>query len=114
MQNTKQKVKEGEEIKPKLENVVSLACSNLEDAEITPKMQVEEKVIRLAKIASELKKKVTQLEENIRSSTPLEVLEKRREATIEATKKIEGAKMICAKVVDQVSQNWEPLMDDEQ
>ena len=45
MQNTKQKVKAGEESKLKLGNGVNLACSNLEDDEITQEMYVEDKVI---------------------------------------------------------------------
>ena len=40
------------------------------------------------------------------------MLEKRRKVAIEVAKKIEGAKEICAKVVDQVSQTWEALIDD--
>ena len=41
-------------------------------------------------------------------------MEKIREATIEAMNKIEESKEVCAKAVDQVSQTWEALMDDEQ
>ena len=113
MQNTRQKVREGEESKPKLENIVNLACLNLEDAKISPKMQVKDKVIRLGKIAVDLRKRITKLEENVRLSTPPEVMEKIRDAAIEAGKKIEEVEEICAKVVNQVSQTWEALMDDE-
>ena len=37
----------------------------------------------------------------------------RRDATTTATNNIENSKHACAKVVDQVSQTWETLMDDE-
>ena len=50
----------------------------------------------------------------MRPGTPPEVLESRRDATTQAAKRIEEAEETCAKVVDQVSQNWEALMDDEQ
>ena len=76
-------------------------------------MQIKYKVIQLGKIMTELRRKVTKLEEQVKLSIPIEVLEKRREAKIEAANKIEEAKEICAKVVNQVSQTWEALMDDE-
>ena len=38
MQNTKQKVRVGEESKNKLKNIINLACSDLEDVEILHEM----------------------------------------------------------------------------
>ena len=77
-------------------------------------MAPDTKVTRLGAIVEDLRRKVTQLEEQVKPSTPLQVIEERREVAIEAAKKIEETEMICAKVVDKVSQTWEPLMDDEQ
>ena len=42
---------------------------------------------------------------------PPQVIEERREATIEVVKNIEEVEEICSKVVDQVSQTWEAIMD---
>ena len=42
------------------------------------------------------------------------MLERRRDAAAQVVKRIEEAEETCAKVVDQVSQTWEALMDDEQ
>ena len=81
---------------------------------ITEEMALDTKVSRLGEIAVDLRKKVTQLEEQIRPNTPPEVLEKRGQTTIEAVKKIAEAEEICAKAVDQVSQTWEALMGDVQ
>ena len=61
----------------------------------------------------DLKKKWVQLEEKRRPSTPLEVMEWRRDVATQAVKEIENAKKTCDKVMDQVSQTWEALMDDE-
>ena len=59
-----------EESKLKLENVINLVCTNLNDEEITAKMHIEDKVIRLGKIPVDLRKQVTQLEEQLKPSTP--------------------------------------------
>ena len=75
-------------------------------------MPSEDKVLRLVKIAVDLRKKVTQMEEQRRPSTPPEVLESRRDAATQAVKRIEEAEKTCAKVVDQVSYTWESLIDD--
>ena len=50
----------------------------------------------------------------MRPSTPLKVLEERRKKTIEVVKKIEYVEALCAKVVEQFSQTWEALIDDEE
>ena len=47
-------------------------------------------------------------------STPLEELEERRNETIEFAKIIEEVEELCAKAVEQVSQTWEALIDDEE
>ena len=52
------------------------------------------------------------MELQVKPSTPPEVLEERRKATIEAEKRIEEAEALCAKAVEQVSQTWEALIDD--
>ena len=39
-------------------------------------------------------------------------MEDRRKAAIEAVNKIEEVEAICVKVVDQVSQDWESLIED--
>ena len=77
-------------------------------------MAPDTNVAQLGEIVKYLRKKATQLEEQVKPRTPPQVIEERREAVIEAAKKIEEAETICAKVVDKVSQTWEPLMDDEQ
>ena len=41
------------------------------------------------------------------------MLERRRNVATQATKRREEAEEACAKVVDQVSQTWEALMDDD-
>ena len=56
---------------------------------------------------TDLRNRVIQLQEKVQPSTPPKVLEKRRGVAVEATKKIEEAKEICAKDVDQVSHTWE-------
>ena len=66
-------------------------------------MPSEDKVLRLVKIAVDLRKKVTQMEEQRRPSTPLEVLESRRDAATQAAKRIEEVEKTCAKAVYQVS-----------
>ena len=80
---------------------------------ITKEMAPNAKVAQLAKIVYDLRKKVTNIEEQVRPSTPTKVMEKSRDTTIEAAKRIEEAKEICAKAVNQVSQTLEALMDDE-
>ena len=67
-------------------------------------MPLEDKVLRLGKIATDLRRKVTNLEEKKRPKTPLEVLESRRDTITQATKRIEEAEETCDKVVNQVSQ----------
>ena len=66
-------------------------------------MPLEDKVLRLGKIATDLRRKVTNLEEKKRPKTPLEVLKSRRDTTTQATKRIEEAEETCDKVVNQVS-----------
>ena len=66
MQRTQQKVREEEESKQKLTNIINIACSNLKDIEILQEMPPEDKVVRLGKIVSNLRRKLTKLEEKIR------------------------------------------------
>ena len=56
MQRTKKKVREGEESKQKLENIINIACSNLKDVEILQQIPPEDKVLRLGKITNDLRK----------------------------------------------------------
>ena len=76
-------------------------------------MTLDAKVAQLVEIVADLRKKLTQLEEKRRPSRPLEVLESKRGTTTQVAKRIEAEKT-CAKAMDQVSQTWEALMDDEQ
>ena len=54
------------------------------------------------------------MELQVKSSTPPEVLEERRKIITEASKRIEEAVALRAKEVEQVSQLWEALIDDEE
>ena len=112
MQETQHKAKTWEVKKLRLDIAVYIACTNFNDAGITSEMVLEFKIIRLGEIEADLRKKVTELEEQVQLSTPLEVLEERRHTTTEAMKNIEEVEVVCANVVDQVSQAWEALMDD--
>ena len=47
-------------------------------------------------------------------STPPYVLEDHRKETTESAMKVEEAEALCSKVVEQVSQAWEALIDDEE
>ena len=75
MQKIKQKTKVREENKLKIENVINLSCTNLNDEEITVEMHIEENMIRLGKIADDLRRKVTQLEEQVKPRTPLHLID---------------------------------------
>ena len=77
-------------------------------------MFVEYKVFWLGEIAENLRKRVADLELQVKSSTPPEVLEERRKIITEASKRIEEAVALRAKEVEQVSQLWEALIDDEE
>ena len=72
----------------------------------------EAKVILLGEIAENLHKNVVELEAREKPSALLEVLEERRKAVTKAVKKTEEAETLCAKFVDQASQTWEALIDD--
>ena len=87
----------------RLENVVALACTKFADEGIMEEKFPEAKVIRIGEIVDELRKKVANLEVQLKPSTPPKVLEERRKAAIEATKTIEEADSLCAKAIDQVS-----------
>ena len=52
------------------------------------------------------------MEVQVRPRTPPEVLEEQRKAIREVAQNIEEAKAVCAKAVDQVSQDWEEIIDD--
>ena len=54
----------------------------------------------IGKIMAELRRKVTNLEEKMRTSTPTEVLEIRRGTDTQVVKRIEEAEEACAKVLD--------------
>ena len=60
-------------------------------------MFAEAKIFQLGEIEYNIHKKVTDLEAQVTPSTPLEVLEERRNATTYATKKIEDAEALCSK-----------------
>ena len=77
-------------------------------------MAPDAQIAQLVELVMNLKKKVVQLEEQRTPNTPLEVLAQRRDIATQDVKEIEKGKQGCAKVVDQVSQTWENLMDDDQ
>ena len=114
MQRTTQEARKEEVSNQKLKQVSDLVFSNLDDVEISQDMPSEDKVLWLGNIVTHLKKKVTELEEKRIPSTPLEVLESRRDVATQAAKIIDKAEQTCAKVMDQVSRTWEALMENEQ
>ena len=61
MQKTTQEARREEESKQKLSHVINIVCSNVDDVEISHDMPSEDKVIRMGKITTNLKKKVTEL-----------------------------------------------------
>ena len=54
------------------------------------------------------------MELQVKPSTHPKVLEERRKAENEATKRIKEAEALCAKEVKQVSHTWEALISDEE
>ena len=100
VQETKQKSKNWEENKNRCDNVVSLSCSQFSDEGITQEMFSEAKVIRIGDIMEDLRKRVAELEAQVKPSTPLEVLEESRKVATQAVKKIEEAEALCAKAID--------------
>ena len=73
---------------------------NLDNVEISQDMPSEGKVLPLGKIAANIKKQVTQLEEKRIPKTPVEVLARRRYAATQVAKRIEEAKKTSVKVMD--------------
>ena len=69
------------------------------------------KVIQLGQIAKDLRKKVVEIEAQLKLDTPPEVIEERRKTTTYAAKRIEEVESSYAKAVNQVSQTWEALID---
>ena len=58
MHRTTQEAKQEEESKHKLTHVINTVCSNAVDEEISHDMPSEDKVLRLGKVASDIKRKV--------------------------------------------------------
>ena len=77
-----------EESRHRLDNDVSLTCTNFANEGITKEMFPKSKVIQLGEIAEDLRKKVVELEMQLKPSTPPKVLEERRKATTQATRRI--------------------------
>ena len=75
-------------------------------------MDTTSKVARLSRIATELKKQVKELKAQQRPSTPPKVIESRQKTTSEVVDRIKEGEKLCNKVIDQVSMNWESLMED--
>ena len=50
----------------------------------------------------------------MKPTTPTEVLEEQRKEETKAATNIEEAKELCARVIKQVSQSWEYLIDDKE
>ena len=103
-----------EENHHRIDKEVALSCTNFGEEQITEEMEQESKITRLGEIVEDLRRKWHRDGRTCKTKYTPQGIEETREATIEAVKKIEEAEAICAKVVDQVSQNWEALMDDEQ
>ena len=97
-----------------LDAFVTLACNSFTDEVITHEMFAKSKVFQLEKIAKNLHKKFAELELQVKPSTHPKVLEERRKAENEATKRIKEAEALCAKEVKQVSQTWEALINDQE
>ena len=72
------------------------------------------KLFWLGEFADNLCKRVMELELQVKPSTPPEVLKKRRKLATKSVKRIEEAEALCAKEVEQVSQSYEDLIDDEE
>ena len=77
MKRTTQEVRKEEVSKHNLTNVINFFCSNWNDVQISHNMPSEDKVLMIGKITSNIKKKVTELEEKRRPNTPPEVLARR-------------------------------------
>ena len=75
-------------------------------------MFAEAKVIRLGEIEQDLHKKVTDLEAQVKPTTPPEVLEERRMTTTKAIKKIEEIEALCAKTVEHVSETLKSMINE--
>ena len=70
IQETKQKKMEWEGNSQKLSEAVALTCKNFEEEGITEEMELDAKVEQLAKIVSDLRRKITKLEEQRIPNTP--------------------------------------------
>ena len=68
----------------------------------------------LGEIIENLHKKIAELELQVTPSTSLEVQEEIRKVATEVAKIIQEVEALCAKVVEQVSQTREPLINDEE
>ena len=91
IQETEQRKMELEGNCHKISKEVSLTCKNFEEEGKTKEMTPDSKITQLDEIADDLRRKVTKLEEKRRLSMPPEVLESRRDAPTQATKRIEEA-----------------------
>ena len=69
---------------------------------------------RRGKIVENLCKGVMDLELQLKPNTPSKALEERKKVGTETATRIEEEEALCAKEVEQVSQWWEGLIDDEE
>ena len=92
IQETKQKKMEWQGNCQKISEAIALSCKNFAEEGITEEMEPDAKVAQLAKIANDLKRKVTNLEEKRRHNTHQKMLESRRDATNHDVKRIEEEK----------------------
>ena len=80
IKETEQKSKTWEEDRLRLDETITLACSNFANEGIKNEMFAESKVRRLGEIIEDLRKKVAELETQVRPNIPIEVLDERRKS----------------------------------
>ena len=82
---------------------------------MTSEIFVEAKVFQLGDIVENLHKKVMDLELHaVTHSTPPKVLKERIKETTKDVKRIEEVEALYAKVLEQDSQTWESLIENEE
>ena len=81
---------------------------------MTREIFVEAKVFQIGDIVENLRKKSVDLELHVTCSTPPKVLKERIKETTKDVKRIEKVEALCAKVVEQDSQTWESLIENEE
>ena len=78
------------------------------------KCSQQKKFFKLAEILEDLCNRVMELESKMMPNTSPQVLEEQKKAATKDVQKIVEAKELYAKVVKQVSQSWESLINDKE